>query len=237
MEILNETVYDAGDLEKVMLHAQKKAYDRAVAQAIQYNAKQTSPSFHQRVPTGPVPLPNQIRFGYYNNPPKGEAKEKVDVCYVSSRGGGYGRRNGAIRIGLTPPTKLPLPEMQIIALAAADKDQRTLPNEVLLDLVIVLMRTLFHGYASKSDEDEAARLLNGCPPVRYGFKPDRESAKKSKEQGSSARVERLHQQIKWAEGRIERLGKEQVEEQEKLEKLRLRLAKSENKKEMSYAGQ
>jgi hypothetical protein len=238
MEILNETVYDSGDLEKVMLHAQKKAFERSVAEAIKYNAAQTASSFRQRVPNAPVPLPNQIRFGYYNNPSKDEAKEKVDVCYVSSRGGGYRHNGKAVRIGMTPPTKLPLPEMQIIALAAADKDQRTLPNKVILDLVIVLMRVVFRVYARIDDEQEEKWLLNGCPPVRYGFKADRESAKKSREHALSARLERLHEQIKYAEGRIERLAKEQVEEQEKLEKLRLRLVGVESKKkEVIYVGQ
>jgi hypothetical protein len=242
MEVLNETVYDSDDLEKVVLHAQKKAYERAVAHAIQYNAQQTSASYRQAVPNAPQPLPNQVRFGYYNNP-KGDdtggsgpqQDATVDVLYVSSRGRRYGR-GGICRIGIAPPTKLPLNAMQVLALAASDKEQRTLPRQVLGDLVIVLMRTLFHGYAARTDEQEEKWLLNGCPPVRYGFKPDRASAKKSKDLASSDRTERLHQQIKYTEARIERLGKEQTEEQEKLEKLRLRLNKLEAKKEVSLVG-
>lgn len=242
LKILNETVYDTDDLEQVVLHTQRKAFERAVQNAKNYNANRaTTGSGYPPtpVPTAPDPLPEQIRFGYYNNPkgedhqPKGRQQiATVDVCYVSSRGR-YWRRGDVFRIGIAPPTKLPLNAMQVIALAASDKDQRTLPNQVLVDLVVVLMRALFRGCASR--EEDEAWLLTGCPTVRYGFQTDRSSAKESKAVAREANLQRARQNIKWSEERLARLKESLAEEEEKLAKLKARLAKLEGR-EMSYVG-
>jgi hypothetical protein len=231
MEVLNETVYDSDDLAKVVEHARKKVqdYNDKMRQARNWGA--------QAVP----PAPEKIRFGYYNNPKGDEERQgrrsttTRDVGYVSFQGSYY-RGDTPVRIGLPPATKLPLPEMLVIALAASDKDQRTLPDRVMLDLILVLIRGVFHGYVQR-DEETDAWLIEGCPSVRYGFEADPTSAAESRDLAAEHTIERLRRRIKWAEESLVKLEKKQVEEREKLEKMRARLAKLENKqKGMSYVG-
>jgi hypothetical protein len=221
MEILNETVYDSDDLDKVIRYAQQKAYE--------YEVRVHKNHPHMSVPHV-VPLPAQVRFGYYNNP-------KEEKGFVSVRGRVTRTKAPTIRIGIAPPAKLPLEAMEIIAREAADKEERSMPSVVLGDLLTVLMRSLFRAYVHRFDtEEDQEWLMDGCPAIHYGFEVDRKSAVQSKTAAATAALDQLRRNIKYSEERLVRLEECRVEEEEKLVRLRARLAKLEGRKEMSFAG-
>lgn len=209
MEILNETVYDSGDIERFMLwvsettHAHLKAdFERRKQEAAKRNG-----TFYGRC-TVLKALPEKIRLGYYTQKPT-----KDGDIYWSSCSGGYRK---VTRIGIVRPAKLDLCAMEVIARAVADKDQRVLPATVTTCLARRIGQMLY-GWAARWIPWKD--LVDQAPTVRYGHKVDRKSVKKSK---AIAKAESL----KSAEAAVRNTQYEIRELQKKLRDANTRLFKA-----------
>jgi hypothetical protein len=199
MEILNETVYDSGDLERFLVWVGDVCFEAQKGRKWGYDE--------------PRPLPEKLRIGYYNQ----TDREDGEVRWSSLTGGW---RVKVKRLGIVRPTKLPLVAMEVIARAAGDKDQRTLPREVMLCLAQRAADAL--GYSYRNDPDD---LIDRAPVIRYDHKADRESAKAAKALAREQSIARLHDKIRWTQHDIDRLEVKLREANTKLFKAKARLHK------------
>lgn len=204
MEILNETVYDSGDLERFILWVRDQCHVLE-----NERLKQNGGS-----PREPRKLPEKLRVGYYNQSPR----EDGEVHWTSLTG----RWDQVNRLGIIRHTKLPLVAMEVIAREASDKDQRTLPREVVVCLLLKVSSMFGYWRSASSSLLEA---VDQAPAIRYQWRADRKSAKAAKALADQQRAERLTQKIGWINRDIKRLEDKLREANTKLFKAKARLHK------------
>jgi hypothetical protein len=168
MEILNETVYDDGDIEKFLAWVFEAHHKWSVADYHKRKeaAKAGGHNFFGNEPPKRN-LPEKLRIGYYTRKPNKEG----DLFWCSVRNGWA----KTPRIGIVRVNKLDLNAMEVIARAAAGKDARLVPQEVLACLALRVART-FCGYATAKWGD----IIADAPPIRYSHKINRKSAERAK---------------------------------------------------------
>lgn len=214
MEILNETVYDTGDLLAFIFWVRDKTYEwecaRRLADWKRYGRAQGQTYTPPHLPQMPG---ESLRIGYYSKPKRKDEKDRW-----SSRIRG--------RLGIVRPEQLPLVAMQIVALSAADKDERSIPDEVKLCLAKRVARGLFHQY---SVDKKIAENIGDSPVIRWDDTPDKKSAKKAKDKARAERLYNAKQNVRWAKGTVAKLEKRLAQARESLNKKLRRLAKLEGR--------
>jgi hypothetical protein len=224
MEILNETVYDSNDLHKVIVYARDWAHRSAL------DWHRTRPIYAgvpPSPPPQPKPLPAKIRFGYYAGKKNTGGSGGDSMSYVYRSGTGYRSSGQVARIGIVRPTDLPLEAMEVVALAAADKSKRTLPNVVMHQLVLVLVRSLFEGLFGDDKEVDYSE----CMVVHYDHRPDQRSSKESRELARAERLRRAEREVAYLESHIVHLKTKLTKAEEKIIKSRERLDRLKAKQE------
>lgn len=227
LKILNETVYDSDDVRTLLFWVREKGYPLETQRrkeshdSYQIELRRKNPT-HVVKPFNPWPIRDtpweEIRLGYY-----GGGKHRDDSPKWTSWSSPY---NKTPRLGIVKHTKLPLVPMEVIAHAAADKDQRTLPPEVHKDLIKLFCE--LWGYRSVADEF-AETHADEAPKVRYAFKADKASAKASKRRADRDNLKRARKNVGYLEREVEHLEEKLRIKRTKLLKARSRIAKLEAK--------
>lgn len=222
LKILNETVYDSDDIRNLLFWLRDtgaplaNAAWKAQHELYEHNRAQRDPTYMRRPFSDYPPHPlgwEALRVGYYAG-----GKHDDDSPKWVSWSHPYGK---APRLGIVKHTKLPLVPMEVIAHAAADKDQRTLPRETFVDLIRELMGVMGYGIV----EDAAETLADEAPRIRYAFKVDKASAKASKHRADKDALKRAKQTAGYMEREVEGLEEKLAERRAKLLKLRTRIIK------------
>jgi hypothetical protein len=217
MKILNETVFDSDDICAIVIWARDVAHkircERSLKNWHQYNKGRTP----YTQPT-PRQLPETLRIGYYSVP-KLQADEEPRWASIT------GKYNATKRIGIARPTKFPLVAMEIIALAASDKDQRIVPGAVM-DFLLGRLLTMFGIYQVK---DEIGKYVADMPQIRYDHKPNKASKKAAQKLAAEERAQSLTKRIGWARQDVAQAEEKLQDARIKLNKLLDRQAKLEGK--------
>jgi len=220
MEILNETVYDTGDLVAFITKLRDLAHRWNSAESLsnwqRYGQKNGTP---YRPPV-PKLLPETLRIGYYSKP---TLKDEKEVRWTS-----YTR----FRIGIIRPEAMPFVAMQIIALSAAEKDERYVADEVRACLAARLLRGMFHQYSFHGKIEGALAEL---PQIRWDDNPNREDVKASKAAAKQQSLESARKKLQWAEHDARKAQETLEKKLRALERARARLAKLEGRDVQEFA--
>lgn len=227
LKILNETVYDSDDIRNLLFwirdkggplenQRRKESHDLLQSERAKRDKSYILRPF---TPWAPSDITwGSLRVGYY-----GGGKHDDDSTKWTSWSHPYGKTP---RLGIVKHTKLPLVPMEVIAHAAADKDQRTLPKEVFADLIYELCVVL--GYRLVANEF-VETFVDEAPKVRYAFTVDRASARASKQRANKDDLDRTRKMVGYLAREIENLEEKLRDKRTKLLKARARIAKLEAK--------
>jgi hypothetical protein len=227
MQISNETVYRSEDIEAVFATLLHVAHNRlTIRRNEQLQCYQGQPNRY--VPPAPTlrPLPDKLRIGYYARPKDGVTKRGRPAPYVSPGRSRYGwRTDEGQRIGIVRSQHLPLNAMEVIARAAADDEQRVLPEEVMRDLIRALCR--YVASPSILEKEDFAVILEKHQ-VRYATKLSaaaKAARKRSQEINSQRTLDNARRNVGWKRGAVASLEKRLDEARLELEKAEERYAR------------
>ena len=167
MEIQNETVYDSDDLRALMDYAQVIGFKlREAAATKMWGEIYKLDTCPQIEPTMP---PDLVRVAYRSRKPaeRNVVKNGLSKNYVRITGKVC---EGNIKFLIVRPTQLPLTAMEVIALAAADKDQRKLGRVVKIELLAQVLHVL--QYVPRA-WDAVIAVVDTAPDIHYGHKVSR----------------------------------------------------------------